>query len=118
MEEGVLLRTLCSSAIALPFGGGIRRPSQLRICDRPALWGRDEHRDSASQNHCVEVLEHVPVRCINASSKSTALSLWTASVPQAPPLPACGERSRAKQAGEGDSPRPERLVSPPHSDPL
>ena len=22
-----------------PFGGGIRRPSQMRICHRPALWG-------------------------------------------------------------------------------
>src|SRR6266849_3736809 len=35
-----------------------------------------------------------------------------------PPLPACGERSRAKRAGEGDPPRPEYLESPPHPDPL
>src|SRR5216684_995978 len=35
-----------------------------------------------------------------------------------PPPPACGERSRAKRAGEGDPPRPEYLESPPHPDPL
>src|SRR5262245_20205929 len=38
--------------------------------------------------------------------------------PQGPPLPACGERSRAQRAGEGGSPDTEFLENPPHPDPL
>jgi soluble lytic murein transglycosylase-like protein len=38
--------------------------------------------------------------------------------PQAAPLPACGERSRAQRAAEGDSPQIECAENPPHPNPL
>jgi len=38
--------------------------------------------------------------------------------PRTPPLSACGERSRAKRAGEGGSPQAEFEENPPHPNPL
>src|SRR5215831_16983044 len=38
--------------------------------------------------------------------------------PRVPPLPACGERSQAKRAGEGGCPRTRPLRNAPHPDPL